>query len=175
MLLFPWSKDHRRRALLRRQLWSKGAIPWGTDLSTIAPTVLNANADVTLTAGSTVTTIQSQSGGVAVPLIQTNAFDVYPVIMGALAILMGAAAPTAMVISYATTAGTAIASYTVPPAFLTNSATQIIPFFLVGPLSSTLYTNAGKNPLIQVNCTTNAATLKAVGSQALFFLMLGVE
>lgn len=175
MLFIPGSKDHRRRALLTRRLWSKGAIPWGTDLSTIAPTVLNANADVTLTAGSTVTGIQSQSGGVGVPLIQTNAFDVYPVIMGALAIAVGAAAPTAMVVSYATTAGTAIASYTVPPALLVINTTVMVPFFLVGPLSSTLYTGAGKNPLIQCNCTTNAATLKAVGSQALFFLMLGVE
>ena len=175
MLLFPWSKDHRRRALLARRLWSKGAIPWGTDLSTIAPTVLNANADVTLTAGSAVTGIQSQSGGTAVPLIQTNAFDVYPVIMGSLAIAIGAAAPTGMVISYATTAGTAISSFTVAPAALVANTTVQIPFYLVGPLSSTLYTGTGKNPLIQVNCTTNAATLKAVGSQALFFLMLGVE
>lgn len=170
-----WPFHHRRRALLTRRLWSKGAIPWGTDLSTIAPTVLNANADVTLTAGTAVTGIQSQSGGTAVPLIQTNAFDVYPVIMGSLAIAMGGTAPTAMVISYATTSGTAIASFTVAPALLVASTTVQFPFFFVGPLSSTLYTGVGKNPLIQVNCTTTAATLKATGSQALFFLMLGVE
>ena len=175
MLFIPGSKDHRRRALLRRRLWSKGAIPWGTDLSTIAPTVLNANGDVTLTAGTAVTAIHSQSGGTAVPLIQTNAFDVYPVIMGSLAILCGATAPTACVVSYATTSGTALASYTVAPALLVANATIQVPIFFVGPLSSTLYTGTGKDPLIQVNCATTAATLKAVGSQALFFLMLGVE
>lgn len=93
---FPhWPYHHRRRALLARRMWSAGAIPWGTDLSTIAPTVLNANADVTLTAGSAVTGIQSQSGGTAVPLIQTNPIDCYPVIVGALAIAIGAGAPTA--------------------------------------------------------------------------------
>lgn len=170
-----WPFAHRRRALLARRLWSRGAIPWGTDLSTIAPTVLNANADVTLTSSTTVTAIHSQSGGVAVPLIQTNPIDCYPVIMGSLTILMGATAPSALVISYATTSGTAIASFTVAPALLVNAATVQFPFFFVGPLSSTLYTGVGKDPLIQVNGTGQASTLKAVGSQALFFLMLGVE
>lgn len=171
----PWPFHHRRRMLVGRRLWSPGAIPWGTDLSTIAPTVLNANADVTLTAGATVTAIHSQSGGVGVPLIQTNPIDVYPVIMGSLAILLGATPPSALVASYATTAGTAIVSYTFPPALLLANATIQVPIFFVGPLSSSLYTGTGKDPLIQVNCTGQAATLKAVGSQALFLLMLGVE
>ena len=175
MLKPMWPFRHRRRALLQRRLWSPGAIPWGTDLSTVAPTVLNANADVTLTASTVVTAIHSQSGGVAVPLIQTNAFDVYPVIMGSLAILCGATPPTALTVSYATTPGTAIVSYTFPPALLLANATIQVPIFFVGPLSSSLYTGAGKDPLIQVNAATTAATLKAVGSQALFFLMLGVE
>lgn len=170
-----WPFPHRRRELLTRRLWSPGAIPWGTDLSTIAPTILNANADVTLTAGTAVTAIHSQSGGTGVPLIQTNAFDVYPVIIGSLALLMGATASTAVVISYATTSGTAIASYTVPPALLANNATILVPFVLIGPLSSTLYTGTGKDPLIQVVASTTACTLKQVGSQALFQLMLGVE
>jgi hypothetical protein len=170
-----WPFHHRRRALMARRLWSPGAIPWGTDLSTLAPTILNANADVTLTAGAATTAIHSQSGGTGVPLIQTNAFDVYPIIIGSLTILMGATAPSALVISYATTAGTAISSFTVAPALLVNAATVQFPFFLIGPLSSTLYTGAGKDPLIQVNPTGQNCTLKAVGSQALFQLALGVE
>ena len=166
---------HFRRSLRARLFSNRGAIPWGTDLSTIAPTILNANADVTLTAGSVVTAIHSQAAGTGVPLTQTNAFDTYPLIMGVLTILLGAAAPTAMVISYATTSGTAIASYTVEPGLLVNLAELVIPIFFVGPLSSSLYTGAGKDPLIQVACTTNAATLKKVGSQAIFQLVLGTE
>lgn len=173
--MFPPINRHRRRALLARGLWSRGAIPWGTDLSTIAPTILNANGDVTLTAGSAVTAIHSQSGGTGVPLIQTNAFDCYPIIMGVLVIVLGAAAPSAMVISYATTAATAIASYTVEPGLLVNLAELVIPIFFVGPLSNSLYTGTGKDPLIQVVCTGQAATLKHVGSQAIFQLALGVE
>lgn len=175
MRMPKWPYFHRRRMLLGRRMWAPGAIPWGCDLSTIAPTVLNANADVTLTASTVVTAIHSQSGGVAVPLIQTNPIDVYPVIMGSLAIALGATAPTACTVSYATTAGTAISSFTLAPAQLVANTTINVPVFFVGPLSSTLYTGTGKDPLIQVNCATTAGTLKAVGSQALFFLMVGVE
>jgi hypothetical protein len=165
----------RRRTLIQRLLSSRGAIPWGTDLSTIAPTVLNANGDVTLTAGTAVTAIHSQSGGTGVPLSSVNAFDVYPLIMGVLTIVLGGTAPSAMVLSYATTSGTAIASYTVEPGLLVNSAELVIPFFFVGPVSSKLYTGTGKDPLIQVTCTGQAATAKQVGSQAIFQLVLGVE
>jgi hypothetical protein len=175
MRFFPFSREHRRRALIGRRRFAPGAIPWGTDLSTIAPTVLNANADVAVTAGVTTTAIHSQSGGVAVPLIQTNPIDCYPIIWGNLAILLGATPPTALVISYATVSGTAIASYTFPPALLLANATAMVPIFLVGPLSATLYTGAGKDPLVQVNATGQAVTVKAVGSAAIFELVLGVE
>lgn len=161
--------------LLARPWWNRGAIPWGTDLSTIAPTVLNANADVAVTAGTTTTAIHSQSAGTGVPLIQTNPIDVYPVIQGVLAVLLGATAPGALVISYATTSGVAISSYTFPPALLVNNATVMVPIFLIGPLSNSLYTGAGKDPLIQINVTAQNVTVKAVGSQALFQLLLGVE
>ncbi len=174
-MLFPALNRHRRRALLGRGGWLPGAIPWGSDLSTIAPTILNANADVTLTAGAAVTAIHSQSGGVAVPLTATNRFDVYPVIQGVLAILFGATASTAVVISYATVSGTPIASYTMPPALLVALTTILVPIFFVGPLSSSLYVAPGVDPLVQVVCSTTAATLKAVGSQALFTLQPGVE
>jgi hypothetical protein len=175
MRFFPYTREHRRRQLIATRRFARGAIPWGTDLSTIAPTLLNANADVTLTAGTAVTAIHSQSGGVAVPLIASNKFDMYPIINGVLAIALGATAPTAIVVSYATISGTAIQSYTVPPAVLVINTTIMVSVFLFGPISSTLYTGAGTDPLIQVNCATTAATLKAVGSQAIFQLELGVE
>lgn len=170
-----WPFRHRRRALLARGGWSRGAIPWGTDLSTIAPTVLNANADVTIVAGTATTGIHSQAAGTAVPLIQTNPIDVYALIQGVLTILLGATAPSALVISYATTSGTPIDSYTVEPALLVNSAELVIPIFLIGPLSSTLFGGAGKDPLIQVLATGQNVTVKKVGSRAIFQLLLGVE
>ena len=172
---WPQVHRHRQRALLARKLWSRGAIPWGTDLSTIAPTILNANADVTLTASTTVTAIHSQSGGVSIPLIQTNAFDCYPVICGVLSILLGGTAPSAMVITYATTSGTPIDTITVNPALLVASTTLTIPIFFIGPLSSSLYLSPGKDPLIQVNGTGQASTLKFAYSRAVFQLLVGVE
>ena len=170
-----WPFYHRRRALLARPWWSRGSIPWGTDLSTIAPTILNATGDVTLTAGTAVTAIHSQAGGTPVPLIQTGHFDVYPYIAGVLTIVLGGTEPYAMVISYATTSGTAIDSYTVEPGLLVAHAELVIPIFLIGPVSSSLYGGAGQDPLIQVKCTGAAATAKAVGSRAIFQLLLGVE
>jgi hypothetical protein len=165
----------KRRTLLERLLSSRGASPWGTDLSTIAPTVLNANADVTLTADTTVTAIHSQSGGTGVPLAAINAFDTYPLIMGVLNFVLGATPPTSLVISYATTSGTAIASYTVEPGLLIALAELVIPIFFVGPASHSLYTGAGKDPLIQVHSAGQASTCTKVGSQAIFQLVLGVE
>lgn len=170
-----WPFHHRRRALLARRLWAPGAIPWGTDLSTIAPTVLNNNGNVTSTAGTYVTAISSQSGGTAVPLISTNRVDVYPVIFGVLAITVGATAPTAMTINYATVSGTPISSVSVAVASLVATTTVHIPFFLVGPLSSSLYVGAGVTPLVQTNPTTNAVTILQVGSYAIFQLAVGVE
>jgi len=137
--------------------------------------MLNANADIVVTAGVTTTAIHSQSGGVAVPLIATNRFDMYATIWGNLCILLGATAPTALVISYATVSGTAIASYTFPPALLVNAATIMVPIYLIGPISSVLYQGAGTDPLVQVNATAQNVTVKAVGSSAIFELALGVE
>jgi hypothetical protein len=170
-----WPFQHRRRELLRRGGWARGALQIGTDPSTIAPTVLNANADVTCTAGTAVTAIHSQSAGSAVPLQMVNRFDVYPLIMGVLTLLLGGTAPSALVISYATVSGTAILSYTVEPGLLVNSAELVVPFFLVGPVSSTLYTTAAVDPLVQVTATGQAVTAKKVGSMAIFQLVPGVD
>jgi len=144
-------------------------------MSTIAPTVLNNNGNVTSTAGAFVTALSSQSGGVSVPLVSTNKFDVYPVIMGVLAITVGATAPTAMSVSFATTAGTPIQSASIAVASLVATTTVHIPFFLVGALASNLFVGAGVTPLIQTNATTNSVTILQTGSYAIFQLVPGVE
>lgn len=166
---------HRRRELLTRRLWSPGAISWGTDLSGIAPTVLNANADVVAGAGAWSTAILSQAAGVAVPLIQRSNNDFYPFITGVLAVLVGAGAPTVLQISYALVSGTPLSTVNVAVAALIATNTVLVPFALKGPLSQSAYGGAGATPLIEVNPTTNGVTVKAVGSSAIFQLLVGVE
>lgn len=169
-----WPFYHRRRALLKRGWWSKGAVAWGTNLSTIAPAILNANGDVTANAGAWTTAIKSQSGGTAVPLISAAAFDCYPLIQGFLVVLLGAAAPSALVLGYALATGTELATYTVAPGLLVNLAELVIPFFFVGPLGTGTFKPPGANPLIEVNPTGQNVTVKKVGSQALFQLAPGI-
>lgn len=170
-----WPFQHRRRELLRRGGWARGAIQVGTDPSTVAPTILNSNADATCTAGAWTTAILSQLAGTPVPIAMVNRFDTYPLIMGVLTIVLGATPPSALAIAYATTAGTPILSYTVEPGLLVALAELLVPIFLSGPISSTLYTGAGKTPLIQVEPTGQAVTVTKVGSMAIFQLVPGVE
>lgn len=170
-----FTRPRRKRTFLERLLSSRGAIPWGSDLSSLPPTVLNNNGDVDCVGGATTTAIHSQSGGTPVPLAAINKFDTYPLIMGVLNIVLGATPPSALVISYATTSGTPIASYTVEPGLLVTLAELLIPIFFVGPVSENLYTGAGTDPLIQVTTPDNDVTCTQVGSQAIFQLVLGVE
>jgi len=150
-------------------------IPWGTDLTTIAPAILNANADVVCGAGAWTTALLSQSAGTPVPLKMVNRFDVYAYIAGVLAITLGATAPTALMIAYALVSGTPILAYTVPVGLLVNSAVILVPFFLSGASSSALSGGVAFNPLIQVDPTAQDVTVTAVGSQALFQLFPGLE
>ena len=169
-----WPFYHRRRALLARPWWSKGAVAWGTNLSTIAPAILNANGDVTANAGGWTTAIQSQAGGTPVPLISAAAFDCYPLIQGFLVVVLGATAPSALQAGYALATGTELATCTVEPGFLVALAELWLPFFFVGPLGTGTFKPPGANPLIQVNPTGHDVTVKKVGSQALFQLIPGI-
>jgi hypothetical protein len=166
---------HQRRVLLARRWWSPGAISWGTDLSGLAPTILNNNADVVAGAAAWSTAIRSQSGGANVPLIQRTNNDFYPLVMGVLAIVVGIAAPTALTISYAIVSGTPIATFAVNPTALIVSTTVLVPFFLHGALAQAAFQGAGVTPLVEVFPTTNGVTVAALGSSAIFQLQLGVE
>lgn len=166
---------HQRRALLSRRWWSPGAISWGTDLSGLAPTILNNNGDVVAGAGAWSTAIRSQAGGTNVPLAQRTNNDFYPLVMGVLAIVVGIAPPTTLTISYALISGTPIATFAVNPAALIASTTVLVPFFLVGPLSQSKFSGAGATPLVEVFPATNGVTVSVSGSSAIFQLQLGVE
>lgn len=166
---------NQRRRLAARGTWPKGAIPWGTDLSTIAPTQLTAVSDVDCVAGTWTTALNSNDGTNPLPIQMVNRFDVYPYLAGVLNITFGVSAPTALSISYALVSGTPIATYTLEPGELAILTEFILPIFLFGPSSSSAYSAAAFNPLIEVNPTTNDVTVNAIGSSVLFQLFPGVE
>lgn len=149
------------------------SIKWGSDLTGIPLTKLvpTGAADVTCTAGSFVSALSV--GGIAGALVQATAQDFIASIKGVMAFTFGASAPTALEIIYATTAGTAIDSYLVTPTLLVALTVILVPIYLVGASSSVLFGGAGATPLVQVKATTNACTMTAVGSVALFGMGLG--
>jgi hypothetical protein len=128
--------------------------------ATIVATV--AGADVTLTAGSDITGFTPGAALIA-PFAGTWAYlvDLFAVVV------MGATAPTALVIKLKTAGATVLDTVTVPPVLLANNAIEPIAPTLVGTASGTLYFPAGDTPLITFNAATTAATLKA-GSRAVF-------
>lgn len=149
------------------------SIKWGADLSGFPLTKLIATggADVTCTGGSVVTAMSV--GGVASALVQATQQDFIPFILGALAFDLSATPPTALTITYATTAGTAIDTFVVDPGLLVLSTSIIVPIFLTGPSSQSLFAGAGATPLIQVLSATNDCTLLAAGSRAFIMQFLG--
>lgn len=149
--------------------------PPGTNLTTIAPVALSLNGDAAAGAGAWTTALSSQVGGVGVLVVFPGPLSVIPRLRGALVVVLGAAAPTALQLAYALVAGTPIATYTVEPGLLVALAELVIPFEFVGAQAAGLFAPAGKNPLVQVNPTAQAVTVKAVGSFGWFDLSLGVS
>ena len=149
------------------------SIKWGADLSGFPLTQLIATggADVTCTGDATVTAMSV--GGIASALVQATAQDFIPFIMGALAFDLSATPPTALTITYATTAGTPIDTFVVDPGLLVLSTSIVVPLFLSGPSSASLFGGAGATPLIQVLSATNDCTLLAAGSRAFIMQLLG--
>lgn len=137
---------------------------WGTAKPGIVPTIVAtvAGADVTLTAGSDITGFTPSSA-----LIASFAGGWCYVVWIQATIVMGATAPTALVIKLKTATPTTLDTFTVPPANLVNSAIVPMSVCLVGTSSGTLYYPSGDTPTITFNCTTTAATLKAQ-SRAVF-------
>jgi hypothetical protein len=132
-------------------------VAWGTAKPQGVPTIVGtvAGADVTLTAGSDITGFTP-----AAALIAPFAGGWAYVVDMAAVIVLGASAPTALVVKLKTAGATVLDTYTVPPAQLVNSAIIVVAPTLVGTTSSTLYYPTGDTPIITFNCTTNAATLK---------------
>ena len=137
------------------------------------PTLLTAQggADVAVASGQVVTCLTI--GGATGTLAQQNPGSVIAVVLGVIAILLGATPPTALVIFYTAQNGTDSDSYTVPPALLTANATINVPLALFGTAGASQWTGASVSPLIRVNPTSQAVTCKNVGSRCVFLLMGG--
>jgi hypothetical protein len=82
-------------------------------------------------------------------------------------VVMGATAPSALVVKLKTATPTTLDTWTVPPTNLVNSAIVPLAVCLVGTTSGALYFPSGDTPIITFNGTAQASTLKA-GSRAVF-------
>jgi hypothetical protein len=130
-----------------------------------------AGADVVCNSGAATTALSS--GGTTAAFVQPHPGLVVPSLSGVITITLGAAAPTAMVITFATTAGTPIDSFTVSPTVLVNLANLMIPLEFIGAASASVWQGAGLTPLIQVNPTAQNVTVRVSGSRVQFGLISG--
>jgi hypothetical protein len=134
------------------------------------PTIVNtvAGADVTLTAGSDITGFTPAAALIA-PFASGWAYMVqlYAVIV------LGATAPSALVVKLKTATPTTLDTFTVPPALLVNNAIIVVAPTLIGTSSGTLYFPTGDTPIITFNGTGQNSTLKAQSRAVFEFLDIG--
>jgi hypothetical protein len=123
--------------------------------------------DVTLTSSTEVNFISS---GV---LAANFEGDYWPLIIGCLTVVLGGAAPSAFKIAYRLGSGSDVASFTVEPGLLVNSAELVIPFCFAGPSSGSAWFPTGSTINITGKGTGQASTAKAVGSYAVVLLLPG--
>lgn len=144
---------------------------WGTNLSVEAPQKMTASGDITGTAGSEVSCLGI--GGTTSPTAASaeTPGKYQPRIDGVLTVLLGATAPSALVIGYLTGAGADEDTYTVEPGLLVNSAELVLPVHLLGTASASAWIGSGGTPHVTVKATGQNVTVKAVGSRAIFQLV----
>lgn len=137
---------------------------YGVANPVLLPVVLTTGGDVALPAG-TETTVLSTSA-----LIAPSQGFFYPLVMCHLAVLMGATAPTNLVLAFKLGAGSDVDTQAVSPATLNNGATSFYHYDLLGVASQTAWQSPGTVINITFNPTAQAATFKAVGSRVLVAL-----
>ena len=144
---------------------------WGTNLGLQNPSLLTLATDTSCTAGVATTVLQYGSS----PLLFAYAAGGFFLhVAGVLTIVLGATAPSALVITLNLATAGLQDTYTVEPGLLTNAAELIVPIELLSSNSGSIWYPTGDNPRIQVNPTGQAVTVKAVGSRALAILQQGV-
>lgn len=131
------------------------------------PAIYTPTGDVTLTAGTPVKIATTTTA-----VIAKNAGGYFPLLYCTVCSLQGGTPATALVYSFRFNGGTDISTYTVPPAQLVASTTLVHGFALIGVESASAWFPAGTIVELWGSATTQAVTIKQVGTQ--FLLALGV-
>ena len=144
---------------------------WGVADPTPAALVYGtvAAGDVDCVAGTETTVITTG------PLAGLSPGPYYPLILCALTVVLGAAAPSALQFAFRLGAGSDVDVYVVEPGLLVALAEFIVPVYLVGVNSASAWQGAGSTINITGLATTNDATVKFVGSRALVGLSRGPD
>jgi hypothetical protein len=124
-----------------------------------------SGADVSCVAGSETNVITSGA------ITGSAAGSLYPRIDAFLTILLGATAPSALVIAFRLGAGADVDSFTVEPALLTNNAELMFPLALIGVSSASAWIGSGSTVNLTVKPTGQNVTVKGVGSRMVVTLL----
>jgi hypothetical protein len=143
---------------------------WGVARPGIVPVQYVPAADVTLTAGTAVLIATTTT---AVPAALGGGY--YPRLTCTVTSLQGATAASALFYSFRFNGGADIATYTVEPGRLTNNAELLDSFTLIGVESATAWWPTGSIVELWGKATTQAVTVKKVGTQFLLELGLGAN
>lgn len=142
---------------------------WGAQQATPIPAAYSPASDTTCNAGTATTVVTT--GALST---QFNG-SFFPTLEGVLVILLGATAPSALTVKFILGAGSAVDTYTVEPALLTNNAELMVPIALVGASSDSAWAGSGSTINVQVTATGQAVTCKKVGSRIIVQLFRGPD
>ncbi len=142
---------------------------WGIAAPGTIPAVYTNTVDVTLTAGTETTIITTGA------ITGVGLGDFYPVIWLAVAILMGATAPTALTFAFKLGSGSDVDSLAVAVGSLVVSTTVYYYIPLIGTNSGTAWVGSGSTINITALAATTAATFKFAGSRAMVALQRGLD
>jgi len=144
---------------------------WGVQREDLAATVYGtvSGNDVSCTS-STKTTIVTSGALAAI-----SAGPYYPLIFLSVGIVLGATAPSALVLGFQIGSGSSVDTFALPVGILANSAVLSVAVTLVGVNSATAWQGSGSTINITANATGEAITVKNVGTRAVVLLCRGPD
>lgn len=145
------------------------ANPWGANVSSAGIAQLASASDATCPAATS--TIVS-TGQVSTT---THPGSYVPVVDCALAILLGATPPTAIVVQLTINGGSVLSTYNVPTALLVANATIMACFRFFGPNSNTAFVPPGAPVNVAIRPSGQAVTYKTLGSSIVLTLQRGPD
>jgi hypothetical protein len=143
---------------------------WGVARPQFIGTQYIPAADVTLTAGTPVLIATTTTG-----LVAGTPGGYAPLLLCTVVSVQGGTAASALKYSFRFNGGADIASYTLEPGELVNSAERSDSFVLVGVESASAWVGAGTIVELWGSATTQAVTVKKVGTQFLPLLLQGAN